>query len=75
MSFDVLDQVIMFIKASSCRVSLQLNESTDVGNMSQLIVFIRFVKDGLLVDEFFSCCALPLGTRAVEIFEVIDAFF
>ena len=75
MSSDVLDQVIMFIKASSCRVILQMDESTDVGNMSQLIIFVRFVKAGLLVDEFLCCRSLPLRTRAVDIFEVVDAFF
>ena len=75
MSSDVLDHVIMFIKASSCRVSLQLDESAVVGNMSQLIIFFRFVKPGLLVDEFLCCRSLPLRTRAIDIFEVIDSFF
>ena len=75
MSSDVLDQVITLIKASSFRVNLQLDESTDVGNMSQLIIFVRFVKAGLLVDEFLCCRSLPLRSRAVDIFEVVDALF
>ena len=67
--------IIMSIKVSPCRVSLQLDESTDVGNMSQRIIFVRFVKAGLFADEFLCCLSLSLRTRAVDIFKLIDAFF
>ena len=52
MSSDVLDQVIMFIKASSCRISLQLDESTDVRNMKQLIILVRLVRMDCLWMNF-----------------------
>ena len=61
--------IIMSIKASPCRVSLQLDESTDVGNMSQLVIFVRFVKAGLFANEFLCCRSLSLRTRAVDIFK------
>ncbi|KAK3890640.1 hypothetical protein Pcinc_005435 [Petrolisthes cinctipes] len=41
MSCDILDQIVEEIQASPTRISLQLDESTDVSNMSQLIVYTR----------------------------------
>ena len=43
LSLDVLDQVFAEFKASSLKISLQLDESTDVENCSQLIVLVRYV--------------------------------
>ena len=37
---DILQQVIADVKASPIRVSLQLDESTDVSLCSQLLVFV-----------------------------------
>ena len=67
--------IIMSIKASPCRVSLQVDKSIDVGNMGQRIIFVRFVKAGLFADEFLCCHSLSLRTRAADIFKLIDAFF
>ena len=46
MSCDILDQIVQEIQDSPIRVSLQLDESTDVSNMSQLIVYARYIKNG-----------------------------
>ncbi|KAK3895494.1 hypothetical protein Pcinc_000835 [Petrolisthes cinctipes] len=51
MSCDILDQIVEEIQASPTRISLQLDESTDVSNMSQLIVYTRYIKDGEIKDE------------------------
>ena len=37
-SKDILDQVVSSIKASPVKIPIQLDESTDVSNCSQLIV-------------------------------------
>lgn len=57
MSDDVLNQVVSAVKASPIRVSLQLDESTDVANVSQLIVFVRFV-EGEKIFAVISCSAV-----------------
>ena len=62
MSDDVLTQVVSGIKNSPVRVSLQLDESTDVSNMSHLLVFVRYVEEATLCDEFLFCAKLELNT-------------
>ena len=45
MSEDILQQVIADIKSTPIKVSLQLDESTDVSSCSQLLVFVRYVRE------------------------------
>ena len=43
MSQDICQQVIEQIKSSSAKISLQLEESCDVDNFSQLLVFVYYM--------------------------------
>ena len=43
---DILDQVISDVRSSPLKISLQLDESTDVASCSQLIALVRYVSDG-----------------------------
>ena len=52
MSEDILQQVIADVKASPIKVSLQLDEATDVSLSSQLLAFVRHVKEKEVVEEF-----------------------
>lgn len=53
MSADTLDHVIQEIKSALLPMfSIQPGESTDVANCSQLLVYIRYTKDGDFKDEF-----------------------
>ena len=52
MSEDILQQVIADVKASLIKVGLQLDESTDARLCSQLLVFVRYVKEKEVVKEF-----------------------
>ncbi|KAK1346651.1 hypothetical protein QTO34_000511 [Cnephaeus nilssonii] len=53
MSADILDQVIQEIKSAPLPIfSIQLDESTDVANCSQLLVYVRYSNDGDFKDEF-----------------------
>ena len=45
MSEDILQQVIADVKTSPIKVSLQLDESTDVSFCSQFLVFVWYVKE------------------------------
>jgi hypothetical protein len=51
MVLDVKEQVLSEIKASPI-FALQLDESTDVSSCSQLLVFVRYVKEGDIKEEF-----------------------
>ena len=68
MSEDILHQVIVDVKASPIKVSLQLDESTDVSLCSQLLVFVRYVKEKEVVKEFLFCEPLQATTKAVDVF-------
>ena len=75
MSKDILQQVIADIKASPIKVSLQLDESTDVSFCSQLLVFVRYVKEKEVVEEFLFCEPLTTTTKAIDVFNIVKDFF
>ena len=74
-SADILDQVISDIKTSSAKISIQLDESTDVSNCSQLIAFVRYVKMSVIEEEFLFCKALETTTTARDVFNLVKKFF
>lgn len=45
LSKDILLQIIEDIKVSPLKVNIQLDESTDVDNCNQLLIFVRYVKE------------------------------
>ena len=45
MSEGILQQVIADVKANPIKVGLQLDESADVSLCSQLLIFVRYVKE------------------------------
>ena len=51
--------------------SLQLDESTDIGNMAILMVYVRYEYEGKLKEEFFFSAALPRRTTGAEISKTI----
>ena len=50
---DILAQVVADLISSPAKFSLQLDETTDVSNLSQLAVFVRYVKDDVIKEYFF----------------------
>lgn len=56
---------------SSPIFSLQIDESTDVTNIVQLLVFIRYITDKRIEQEFLFC----RPTKAVDIMAVLADFF
>jgi len=74
-SEDSLDQAFSGIKASPVEISIQLDESTDVSNCSQLIVMVRHVKDKSVVKDFLFCASLKTATTAIDVFELVKSFF
>ena len=75
MSCNILDQVVQEIKDSPIRISLQLDESTDISNISQLIVYTRYIKVSGIKDEFLFCQGLQTTSKAADVFRLVDEFF
>ncbi|XP_073537818.1 protein FAM200C-like [Phyllobates terribilis] len=74
MSKDILAQVIADLISSPAKFSLQLNETTDVSNLSQLAVFVRCVKDNMIKEEFLFCKPLTTTTKAADVKKLVDGF-
>ena len=74
MSTDILDQIILKIECSEI-FAIQLDESTNVSDLTQLMVFERYIHTDTLEDEFLFCEPLEKTTKAIAIFKKVDDFF
>ena len=66
-SEDILHQVVADLRASHTKFSLQLDETTDVANLSQLIAFVRYVKGDKIKEEFLFCKHLTTTAKAINV--------
>ncbi|XP_073456451.1 protein FAM200C-like [Aquarana catesbeiana] len=74
MSKDILAQVVADLISSPAKFSLQHDETTDVSNLSQLAVFVRYVKDDVIKEDFLFCKPLTT-TKAADVKKLVDDFF
>ncbi|KAF2360423.1 hypothetical protein FHG87_008822 [Trinorchestia longiramus] len=75
MSKDILAQVFADLISSPAKFSLQHNETTDVSNLSQLAVLVRYVKDDVLNEDFFIFHAFATKTlppKLAEVLKIVD---
>ena len=75
MSQDILNQVADEIRASKARVSLQLDESTNVSNCAYLLVYCRYEHAGELKEEFLMCESLETTTKGFMLWKKWITFF
>lgn len=77
MSANILKQIIEELNSSAFPFSMQLDESTDVSQCSQLLVFVRYVHNetNCFKEEFLFCHSLLETTKAADVFNVIKFFF
>ena len=73
MSDDILAQVIADLISSPANFSLQLDESTDVSYLSQLVVFVRCERHHK--GRFLFCKPLTTPTKAANVKKLVDDFF
>ena len=75
MSVDILQQVISDICRSESGFAIQLDESTDVTNCAQLLIFVQYVGKEGVKKEFLMNAALEATTKGDDIFQMVNSFF
>ena len=76
MAQDIRTQLILEGKSSIHGLfSIQLDESTDESNFSQLMVFVRWATTDGLQEEILYCSPLETTTRAADILVNVENFF
>ena len=74
MSDNIKSIVLPKIDASPV-FALQLDESADISNLSQLLVYVRYVADERINEEFLFCQLLETTSKAVDVFQMLIDFF
>ncbi|KAJ8333633.1 hypothetical protein SKAU_G00416410 [Synaphobranchus kaupii] len=54
--------------------SIQLDETTDVADLANFMVYVRYEHDGAAQEDFLFCQPLETRTTAEHIFQLLDAF-
>ena len=74
---DNIKSKVLFMIDSSPVFALQLDESTDipVSILSQLLVYVRYVADERINEEFLFCQPLKTTSKAVDVFQMLIDFF
>ena len=74
MSDNIKSKVLSKIDSSPV-FALQLDESTDISNLSQLLFHVRYVADEMFNGEFLFCQPLETTSKAVDVFQMLIDFF
>ena len=74
MSCNIKLQLCTKVKVSLV-FAIQLDESVDVVNLSQLIVLVRYVHDQSIKENLLFCCPLETTSQAANVMQLVDAFF
>ncbi|KAK7901480.1 hypothetical protein WMY93_018249 [Mugilogobius chulae] len=73
MAQDVLKQLVTRIKASRF-YALQIDESTDITAMANLLAFVRYDYNGEIHEDVLFCKPLQTNTTGEAVFETINEF-
>ena len=73
MSCKFKSQLLAKVKASPV-FAIQLDESVDVENLSQLLVFVRYVHDQSIEEDLLFCRPLKT-TQAADVMQLVEDFF
>ena len=74
MASDIKSQLIAKIKAPPV-FGIQLDESVDVANLSQLMVFVRHIHIQVIEEDLLFCRPLETTTKATDVLKLIEDFF
>jgi hypothetical protein len=65
--FNILKHIIVELEASPLLFSVQLDETTDISQRSQILVFVRLVHADEITEEFLFCESILETTEAVDV--------
>ena len=74
MSEDIKQQMKIIFKNENVMFALQLDESTDISGLSQFWVFIRFIHNEKVIEQFLCCQEMLMRTTGEDIFKIVDEF-
>ena len=72
---NILEQVIEKLKASPFLFSMQLDESTDVSQCAQLLVYVQYMHTDAIKEEFLFYEPLSETTKAADVLQMVNNFF
>ena len=75
MSDSISDQVTTAVRALKYGFATQLDESTDVTNCGQLLVYVRFTENDMVKTELLVSKEMSGTTKGKNIFNIVDKFF
>ena len=75
MSDDIADQILAEIKESKFGFAIQLDESTDITNFCQLLVYVRYAQTNIMKTELLLNHEVSTTTKGKDIFDIFDSFF
>ena len=54
--------------------ALIVDESTDISNSAQFLLFVRFINDDEIINQFLCCKEMPTTARGQDIFDMITGY-
>ncbi|XP_072382673.1 protein FAM200C-like [Diabrotica undecimpunctata] len=71
---DIQNQVVDAVKQSPL-FAIQLNESTDIAQCSQITVYVRYIENERMKDELLFSTELEITTQAIDVMKAVSDFF
>ena len=75
MSDNIADQILAEIKESKFGFAIQLDESTNITNYCQLLVYVRYAQTNIMETELLLNHEVSTTTKGKNIFDILDSFF
>ena len=74
MAWDIKSKFIENIKALPV-FGIQLDESVNYANLSQLIVLVCYICNQTIEEDFLFCCPLQTIAKASDVLKLVEDFF
>ena len=75
MNDDILAQIVSDLISDTAKFSLQFYETTNVSNLSQFTVFVRYGKEDIKKKDYLFCQPLLTTTKVAKVKKFVDNFF
>ncbi|GFU23901.1 ataxin-2 homolog [Nephila pilipes] len=69
------NELIRLLKSSEHGFTIQPDETTDIAELSILLVIVRYIHGTAAQENMLICKSLPTRTTAEEIFNIVNSYF